>query len=110
MPLTVGVGRGRMEAGNGGRRMHSSSCIQDRNRPSKAVRLIFAFDGNKVELQSQQTVEMVLPPSHPVPHNDGEAGFWYELRDQADHLLYRRVLHDPMRDDVEVFGLEAERL
>ena len=73
-------------------------------KPAKAVRMIFAFDGEHVHLISQQPVEMVLPPSDPVQGSEGQKGFWYELRDAQDRPLYRRVIHNPMREDVEVFS------
>jgi hypothetical protein len=66
--------------------------------------MIFAFDGDQVRLVSQQSVEMVLPPSDPVPAAEGQKGFWYELRDVQDRPLYRQVIHHPMREDVEVFS------
>jgi hypothetical protein len=70
----------------------------------KAVRMIFAFDGEHVHLISQQSVEMVLPPSDPVQGVEGQKGFWYDLRDAQDRPLYRRVMHNPMQEDVEVFS------
>jgi hypothetical protein len=73
-------------------------------KPAKAIRMIFAFDGENVHLVSQQSVEMVLPPSDPVQGVKGQKGFWYELRDAQDRPLYRRVMHNPMREDVEVFS------
>jgi hypothetical protein len=73
-------------------------------KPAKAIRMIFAFDGEHVHLVSQQAVEMVLPPSDALHGAEGHKGFWYELRDVHDRPLYRRVMHDPMREDVEVFS------
>jgi hypothetical protein len=75
----------------------------------KAVRLLLSFDGAHVHLISQQTVEMVLPPSDPVQGNKGQKGFWYELRDAQDRPLYRRVMHNPMREDVEVFADDPQQ-
>jgi hypothetical protein len=72
--------------------------------PTKAIRMIFAFDGEHVHLVSQQNVEMVLPPSDPIQGVEGHKGFWYELRDAEDRALYRRVMHNPMHEDVEVFS------
>jgi hypothetical protein len=72
--------------------------------PAKAVRMILAFDGEHVHLLSQQSVEMVLPPSDPVQGFEGQKGFWYELRDAQDRPLYRRVMQNPMQEDVEVFS------
>jgi hypothetical protein len=74
------------------------------NKPMKAIRLLFSFDGEHVHLVSQQSVEMILPPSDPVQGMEGQKGFWYELRDAQDRPLYRQVMHNPMHADVEVFS------
>jgi hypothetical protein len=47
---------------------------------------------------------MLLPPSDLVEGTAGHHGFWYELRDAQDRPLYRKVMHDPLREDVEVFS------
>jgi hypothetical protein len=73
-------------------------------KTTKAVRLVFSYDGDNVTPVSQQSVEMTLPPSDPVEGAEGQKGFWYELRDAQDRTLYRKVMHHPMRDDVEVFS------
>lgn len=73
-------------------------------KPMKAIRMLFSFDGQHVQLVSQQSVEMVLPPSDPVQGMEGHKGFWYELRDAQERPLYRLVMHNPMSEDVEVFS------
>jgi hypothetical protein len=78
-------------------------------KPAKAVRMIFAFDGDHVHLVSRQSVEMLVPPSDPVHGVEGQQGFWYELRDAQDRPLYRQVMHNPMREDVEVFSDAPEQ-
>jgi hypothetical protein len=84
--------------------MPEPSVRQEGEKPMKALRMLFSFDGEHVHLVSQQSVEMVLPPSDPVQGIEGHKGFWYELRDVQDRPLYRRVMHNPMREDVEVFA------
>jgi hypothetical protein len=71
--------------------------------------MIFSFDGPHVQLVSQQSVEMVLPPSDPVQGAQEYKGFWYELRDAQDRPLYRRVMHNPLREDVEVFSDDPQQ-
>jgi hypothetical protein len=73
-------------------------------QPTRAIRLLFSFAGNHVQLVSQQPVEMVLPPSDPVSPAAALRGFWYDLRDARDRSLYRRVIHNPLREDVEAFA------
>lgn len=69
--------------------------------PTYALRIIFECDGSNVRQISQQRFEQISPPSH-VGSTQGEVGFWYELRDTAEKVLYRRVLYDPMQFDQEV--------
>ena len=78
-------------------------------KPAKAVRLVFLFAGDQVTLVSQQAVDMVLPPSDPVEGTAAQWGFWYELRDAQDRPLYRKVMHHPMREDVEVFSNDPQQ-
>ena len=38
------------------------------------------------------------------PPQEGQTGYWIELRDAQGTLLYHRPLHEPIRQDIEVFG------
>lgn len=84
--------------------MTKSSDLPTAAKPKKAVRLIFSYDGDDVQLISQQAVEMTLPPSDPVRGHEGQNGFWAELKDEKDQTLFRRVIQSPMSGDVEVFS------
>jgi hypothetical protein len=79
------------------------------DKSTKAIRLTFSFQGDQVQLVSQEPVEMVLPPSDPVNGVGEQKGFWYELRDAQGHPLYRRIMHSPIRQDVEVFSNNPEQ-
>lgn len=70
----------------------------------RAVRLTIAYSGDQMELVSQQSVAMKVPPSDPVEEVAARAGFMVDLKDAQDHTLYRRVMHDPIQRDVEVFS------
>jgi hypothetical protein len=75
----------------------------------KAMRLTFSYDGDKVKLVSQQQVEMIVPPSDPVKGFANHKGFWAELKSEQDKTLYRSVMHNPTRNDAEVFSDEPEQ-
>jgi hypothetical protein len=75
----------------------------------KAMRLTFSYDGDKVRLVSQQPVEMLIPPSDPVKGFAKQKGFWAELKSAQDKTLYRRVMHNPTRNDAEVFSDDPEQ-
>ena len=88
--------------------MPESSNQPSAKKHKKAVRLTFSYEGDKVELISQQPVEMTVPPSDPVEGHEEHKGFWAELKDKQDATLYRRVLHNPTRNDAEVFSPDPD--
>ena len=47
---------------------------------------------------------MKAPPSDPIEEVAARAGFMVDLKDEQDQTLYRRVMHDPIQRDVEVFS------
>jgi len=70
---------------------------------NKAMRLTFSYDGNNVKLLSQQRIEMIVPSSDAVKGYGTHKGFWAELRSGGDKTLYRTVMHNPTKNDAEVF-------
>jgi hypothetical protein len=75
----------------------------------RAVRLTFSYQGDQVKLVSQQPVEMTVPPSDPLKGYEEHKGFWAELKSDQDKTLYRSVLHNPTRNDAEVFSDDPEQ-
>jgi hypothetical protein len=72
-------------------------------RTNKAMRLTFSYDGDDVKLLSQQRTEMIVPPSDAVKNYGTHKGFWAELRSGSNKTLYRTVMHNPTKNDAEVF-------
>ena len=72
-------------------------------KSTKAVRLTFSYEGDNVKLISQQRTEMIVPPSDPLKGYGKYKGFWAELMNQRDKPLYRQVMHNPTRNDAEIF-------
>jgi hypothetical protein len=62
-----------------------------------------------VRLVSQQSVDMMVPPSDPVTGFKRSKGFWAELKSAQDKTLYRHVMHNPTRNDAEVFSDDPEQ-
>jgi hypothetical protein len=87
----------------------SSKAFTKSTKSPKAMRLTFSYDGDKVKLVSQQPVEMIVPPSDPVKGFANQKGFWAELKGEQDKTLYRSVMHNPTRNDAEVFSDEPEQ-
>ncbi len=75
----------------------------------KAVRLTFSYQGDQVKLVSQQPVEMTVPPSDSLKGYEDHKGFWAEVKSAQDKTLFRRVLHNPTRNDAEVFSDDPEQ-
>lgn len=69
----------------------------------RAIRLVFAYEGDRVRLVSQSRIEKVLPLTDQSADALDFRGTWSEVRDSAGALLDRRVLVDPMPRDAEVF-------
>ena len=71
--------------------------------PTAAWRITFEYDGDDVRVVSQERVEMLAPPDDENLLSQGEAGYWVEVRGDDDSVLYRQVIHDPIKTDAEVF-------
>ena len=68
-----------------------------------ALRLTFSYKDGVVQLVSMNEVDMVVPPGN-VPARADEHGFWAELYDASNNPLFRRVLHNPIPVDMEIFS------
>ena len=75
----------------------------------RAIRWTFSYVGGQVTLQAATRLAMRALPSHDTFGYEQHAGFWIELRDSANRVVYRRVLHSPMRHDVEVYPEAADQ-
>jgi len=52
---------------------------------------------------------MICPPSvGERPEAGRHGGFWMELRDANDRVLFHRLLHSPLRDSVEVHSPDGK--
>jgi hypothetical protein len=77
--------------------------VETYDRFYRTLRLTFAYEGSTVRLVSRMSVEMLLPRPNATPIREGQSGFWYELRDHQDRILYQRAVHNPIQFDVEIF-------
>jgi hypothetical protein len=66
-----------------------------------ALRLTFSYEGNTVQLLTQQNLDTLVPPSDSLDDFTGQAGFWYELRDAAAQPVYRRIMENPIQFSLE---------
>ncbi|SBS79210.1 putative Hypothethical protein [uncultured Mycobacterium sp.] len=65
-------------------------------------RFSMAFDGAALAVTEVDTVEMRTGPSDRTDDISGFAGFWYELRDTNDAVLFRRISENPMSPHYEM--------
>jgi hypothetical protein len=73
-----------------------------------ALRLTFEYEGSKVKLVSSQRVDMMLPPTQPLEGQQEQSGFWFTVSDNQGKSLYRRVMHNPISIDREVFSNDPQ--
>jgi len=83
-----------------------NSSYQQRDR---SLRLIFNYQGTQIQLASQQRVEMTAPPSDPMDEYEGQSGFWIDVRDSEDSVLYRQIMHNPIQLELEAPSGDPER-
>jgi hypothetical protein len=75
----------------------------------KCMRATFRASQGEIHLVSHERLDMICPPSigeRPVAGKNG--GFWMELRDRNDHVLFHRVLNNPLGDSVEVHSPDGK--
>lgn len=75
----------------------------------KTLRLTFRAAGGEVRLVSHERLDMICPPSvgeRPAAGKHG--GFWLELRDAKERVLFHRLLDNPLADSVEVHSPDGK--
>jgi len=72
------------------------------NEP-QAIRLTFAYAGDRIELTDAQRLAMFVPPSDSLEPERERSGFWVEVRDADEQPLFRRLMHHPIETTREVF-------
>jgi hypothetical protein len=71
---------------------------------NRGIRLIFSYQDTKVDLISQQDVEMIIPPSKDVNYDRDQSGFWYDLHDKDGKILYHNYVFNPIQTSVETLS------
>ncbi|MEW6742322.1 MAG: hypothetical protein AB1486_06155 [Planctomycetota bacterium] len=71
---------------------------------TRSLELTLEADGTSVRLLSKRSIEMIPPPSDPLDGWSGGTGSWFVLEDERGEPLYRRIIQNPLRNDVEVYG------
>jgi hypothetical protein len=77
-----------------------------RAEPNRAIRLLVQYDKSGFSISESWPLETLAPASHSLDVPRATSGFWVELRDAKNNVLYRRVMQNPVPADVEVFDPE----
>ncbi|SEM84977.1 hypothetical protein SAMN05216404_101317 [Nitrosospira multiformis] len=75
----------------------------------RTLRLTFRVADGAVHLVSYERLPMICPPSAgeaPQPRKNG--GFWMELRDGNNQVLFHRLIHSPLIGSVEVHSPDGK--
>ncbi len=84
-----------------------SKLHQSRPVPyTHVLRVTFAYDGDDLRIAGVMRVDMRVPAPVTPPPQEGQSGYWLEVRGGNGEVLYHFPLHDPLRRDVEIFGDE----
>jgi hypothetical protein len=85
------------------------SHYTSQKRTQGAVRFTFSYEGTALRLVSRQRVDAQPQISDRTYEYEGQAGFWFELRDVQNRVLYRLVMHNPIESHREAPSGDPER-
>ena len=75
----------------------------------KSLRLTFRVVNREIQLVGYERLAMISPPSiGERPEAGKHGGFWFELRDAGDRVLFHRVIHNPLGNSVEVHSPDGK--
>jgi hypothetical protein len=79
------------------------------NQPGRATRLTIEYDGDDLKVVATQSVKMMVPASDERYGLEGRSGFWIELQSEDQECLYRKVMPEPMADQMEAPSGDPEK-
>ena len=88
---------------------YSDSPYDPPQRPARALRLIFSYKGSRTKLESKHSIEMMALPSDTTEDYKDRSGFWVELRDKQERVVYRRIMRNPIQVELEAPSGREER-
>jgi len=77
--------------------------------PQRSVRLTFEARGDRLYLLSAQRIDAMAPPLGEPERAQPDEGYWLELRDTADAIVYRRPVFEPLQLDAGGFGDDPQQ-
>lgn len=83
--------------------------VQPVRQYRKSLRLTFRVADGEIRLVSYERLDMICPPSvGERPEAGRHGGFWMELRDTNNRVLFHRILNNPLGDSVEVHSPDGK--
>lgn len=73
----------------------------------RALRLTFSYRDADIHLDSIRRLDMRARPSDAKQGHRDQVGFWVEVQDAAGQVIYRSVMRDPTRHEVETHAPDA---
>ena len=81
------------------------SNSNQKSNKTKAKRLTFSYENTNIKLIDQQELEKIIPQSTSLTELENRAvNFWLEITDKKKKILYRQVIENPIKTDIEVFS------
>lgn len=78
----------------------------------KSIGITFRVLDGSIDILSYQRLPMTCPPSVGLLPEEGKnSGYWLEVRDAKDKIVFHRILSDPLGDSVShhLSGKKIER-
>ena len=79
------------------------------NQPGRATRLTIEYDGDDLRVVASQSVKMMVPASDDRYGLEARSGFWIELQSEDQECLYRKVIPEPMAEQMEAPSGDPEK-
>jgi hypothetical protein len=73
-----------------------------------AWRFKMTFDGDGLAVNGVTAAEMRVGPSDQTDDMSNASGFWYELRDTDETVLFRRITANPLSPDAEISSEDGD--
>jgi hypothetical protein len=78
-------------------------------QPGRATRLTIEYNGDDMKVISSRSVKMIVPDSDDRHNLKGLSGFWVELQSAEHECLYRKVMSEPMLEQMEAPSGDPEK-
>jgi hypothetical protein len=70
------------------------------------MRLTFSYAGERILLTDAEQIAMFVPPGDSLEPAGEQSGFWLELRDRDERVVFRQLMHHPIETTREVFPVD----